>query len=268
MVSLLVARDLHHVYEGGFTALAGVDLEARAGELVCILGPNGAGKSTLLRVAAGLVTPTRGDVAVEGRSLASYGAKERARAIALVPQALRALPDVTVETFVGYGRYAHVGLFGRRRPEDREAVRRALEQVDAVELAPRPLTDLSGGQRQRALLARALAQEARLLLIDEPTIALDPEHQVLAFLQIARLTREGRAALVVTHDLNLASQFATRVILLHAGRVSAEGAASDVFRPERLAPVYGENLAYGTLPDPRGDGTRPFVLPWLVRREP
>jgi iron complex transport system ATP-binding protein len=266
MVSFLDARELRHVYEGGFRALDGIDLTVEPGELVCVLGPNGAGKSTLLRVLAGLVVPTHGTVQLEGRVLASLGAKERARSIALVPQALRALPDVTVETFVGYGRYAHMGLFARRRPSDREAVRRALELADAADLARRPLAELSGGQRQRALIARALAQEARLLLIDEPTIALDPEHQVLAFEQIARLTCEGRAALVVTHDMNLASQFATRILLLDAGRVAAQGSVSEVLRAERLAPVYGPNLAYGTLPGPGGEGTRPFVLPWLVKR--
>ncbi len=264
MVTLLEARGLRHVYEGDFLALDGIDLAAGAGELVCVLGPNGAGKSTLLRVLAGILLPTGGEVFVEGRPLAAYSAKERARSIALVPQALRAMPDVTVETFVGYGRYAHMGLFARHRPEDREAVRRALERADAADLARRPLTELSGGQRQRALIARALAQEARLLLIDEPTIALDPEHQVLAFEQIARLTCEGRAALVVTHDMNLASQFATRIVLLDEGQVAAEGSVSEVLRPERLEPVYGPNLAYGTLPAPDGRGTRPFVLPWLV----
>lgn len=263
MVERLEARGLEYAYEGKICALRGLDFSVGSGELVCVLGPNGAGKSTLLRALAGILRCSIGEVLLGERPLHHFGARERAKRIALVPQSLRSLPDVTVETFVGYGRYAHLGLFGRRGAADRDAVARALKHIDAAELAQRPLAELSGGQRQRALLARALAQEAAYLLIDEPTIALDPEHQVLAFEWIARLTCEGRAAVVVTHELNLASQFATRIVLLHEGRTAAAGSVEEVLRPAHLEPVYGKNLAYGSLAFPAGNGARPFVLPWL-----
>ena len=137
--------------------------------------------------------------------------------------------------------------------------------------AERPLSELSGGQLQRVLIARALAQQADVLLVDEPTSSLDPEHQIGVFELVARLTREGRAAVVVTHELNLASQFATRLLLINEGRAVAEGTVDEVLRKEVLEPVYGRHLAYGTLPvrtgpragESHADEQRPFVVPWL-----
>jgi iron complex transport system ATP-binding protein len=133
----------------------------------------------------------------------------------------------------------------------------ALADADASDLGSRPLADLSGGQRQRVLVARALAQEADVLLVDEPTTALDPGHQVAVFALIARLAATGRAVLVVTHEMNLASQYATRMILLDQGRVAADDTPAKVLRPEVLEPVYGSELHYGQLPD-----GRPLVVPW------
>jgi iron complex transport system ATP-binding protein len=268
VVKLLEAVGLEHAYEdrGGGAAiptLHGIDLSLGPGELLCVLGPNGAGKSTLLRALTGLIEPTRGQVLMHGKVAHRLDSRERARLVALVPQLLHALPEVTVETFVGYGRYAHQGYFTRPSQGDRAAVLRALAAADACELSARPLAELSGGQLQRVLFARALAQEAEVLLVDEPTSSLDPQHQVAAFELVARLTCEGHAAVVVTHELNLASQFATRLLLLDAGRPVAEGSVQEVLRREVLEPVYGRHLAYGELPAPRGDGKRPFVVPWL-----
>lgn len=263
MVKLLTAEGLVYAYDGVVRALAGVSLHLDPGELVAVIGPNGSGKSTLLRLLGGLLVPDAGSVELGGRPLGRLGPKDRARRIALVPQQLRALPDVTVADFVRSGRYAHLDLWRRPQPEDERAARRALAEADVGELGGRLLDQLSGGQRQRVLLARALAQEAELLLIDEPTNSLDPEHQILVFELVSRLTREGRAAVVVTHELNLASQFATRLLLLDEGRVAAEGGVDDVLRREVLQPVYGTHLAYGRLPAPVGAGDRPFVVPWL-----
>ncbi len=261
MVTRVVARGLGFAYPNGVEALAGVELEAAAGELVCVLGPNGAGKSTLLKLLAGLLAPRDGTVELEGVPLETLTPNQRARRIALVPQSLRALPDLTVADFVQHGRYAHGGWLARSSPGDRAAVQRALAQADLAELSARPLAELSAGQRQRALVARALAQEAALLLIDEPTSALDPEHQVAVFELIARLTGEGRCGVVVTHDLNLASQFATRLVLLDAGRKVADGGPEEVLVREVLEPVYGSDLLYLDVADGDGAG-RTIVVPW------
>lgn len=207
--------------------------------------------------------PTAGRVFLGDRELTDCKPRERARAVAIVPQYLDRLPEVRVRDFVLGGRYAHLGAWGRARDHDREAVDSALQACDASTLADRMLTRISGGQRQRVLIARALAQEAPILLVDEPTNSLDPEHQLAVFELLARQTCEGRAVLVVTHDLNLASQFATRMVLMTNGRVAADGDAESVLRPEVLTDVYGDRLAYGRLPVPRDPAGRPFVLPWL-----
>jgi len=263
VVELIRAEGVTHEYEGGLRAVDAIDFAAESGELVALLGPNGAGKSTLLKLLAGLLQPTAGTVRMDGEPIGAWNPRARAGRVAVVPQTVRALPEVTVESFVLYGRYAHMGPFGRRNPKDRAAVEKALAAADALDLKQRPLTTLSGGQRQRALIARALAQEADLLLIDEPTNALDPEHQVRTFELIARLTWEGRTAVVVTHELNLASQFASRVVLLDDGHVAAQGSVSEVLSEDVLAPVYGPNLRYGSLPVEHLSAERPFIVPWL-----
>jgi iron complex transport system ATP-binding protein len=266
MVTRIEARGLGFAYPGsdgaGPRAVDGVDLEVRAGELLAVLGPNGAGKSTLLRLLAGLLSPSGGSVLAEGEEVAGLAPRERACKIAFVPQAFGALPDVTVGSFVEYGRYAHAGVFGRRRPQDREAVLRALEAAGLEALAERPLAELSGGQRQRALVARALAQQAASVLVDEPTSALDPAHQLRVLDLLADLAARGHAVVVVTHELNLASQYADRVLLLREGRAVATGSVEEVLRPEVLEPVYGGDLCFGRLPAARAGAERPFVLPW------
>lgn len=247
-------------YPGPVHAVRGVDCAISAGELAFVIGPNGSGKSTLLRLLAGLVAPTGGSVTLAGAPLASYAPRDRARRIALVPQYLPALPEVLVADFVLSGRYAHVARWTSLGATDREIAARALAACDATELACRSMEELSGGQRQRVLLARAVAQEAQVLLVDEPTNALDPEHQIQVLDLLARLTCAGRAVAVVSHDLNLASQYATRLVLLDEGRVVADGSPERVLAREVLEPVYGSGLHYGTWPN-AGDRARPYVLP-------
>ena len=265
MVKLLEARALEHAYRDGPRALCGVDLDVAAGELVVVLGPNGSGKSTLLKLLAGLLPISAGSVRLEGKPLASWSAGERARRIAVVPQFLPALPELVVSDFVLGGRYAHRLRWRAASARDHECVREALERCDATEVACRSMHEISGGQRQRVLLARALAQEALLLLVDEPTNSLDPEHQVRVFALLRELVRDRKSALVVTHDLNLASQFATRICLLKDGLVARDGPVDLVLRREVLEPVYGPHLHYGRIEDGSGAGL-PFVLPWLQSR--
>jgi len=260
---MLRARELVFDYPGGRRALSGVELELAPGELLALIGPNGSGKSTLLRLCSGFLAPTRGSVELDGAPLHRMEPRERARRIAVVPQGLRALPDARVRDFVLGGRYPHLGrlagFLARATSADHAAVERALSESDAADLVDRRLDEISAGQLQRVLLARALSQEATLFLCDEPTAALDPEHQVRVFQLLEGLVRSGRAALVATHELNLASRFAQRCLLLEAGRVVASGSPEDVFRPDVLAPVFGRHLHFS-----RSSSAphRPLVVPW------
>ncbi len=263
MVARLLAKQVEHTYPGGVRALQGVDLELGAGELLAVIGPNGSGKSTLMRCLAGVLVPQRGEIRIDGQAVLSMPPRQRARRVAFVPQYLPALPDVLALDFVQGGRYAYARRWRTNQREERQLARAALERADAGEFAARMMTDLSAGQRQRVLFARALAQATDVVLFDEPTSALDPEHQLSAFEQIAGLCRAGVACAVVTHDLNLAGQFAARLLLLEGGRPRACGAADAILRPEVLAPVYGERLLYGRVGT--ASGTRPFVLPWAER---
>lgn len=259
---LVQAKGLEFEYPGPLRALAGAELCLREGELLVVLGPNGSGKSTLLSCLAGLAVPRAGSASVLGDPVLSTDVRERARRVAVVPQYLPALPGVDVQSFVLGGRYAWLRPWRGPDRSDLEAVERALQASDAADLGARGLDELSGGQRQRVMIARALAQEARVLLVDEPTNSLDPEHQVRVFELLARLVAGDRGAVVVTHDLNLASQFADRVVLMDGGRTVADGPVDAVLRREVLEPVYGRHLHYGRISG--ADGLeRPFVLPWL-----
>lgn len=262
---LLSARRIAYDYPGPLRALDGVDLELRAGELAVVIGPNGSGKSTLVKVLAGLVRPQHGEVSLAAVDLgahpiASFEARARARRISVVPQFLPALPEVLVADFVLSGRYARMQRWKAVGLDDRRAVDHALTECDASDLACRNMTELSGGQRQRVLVARAVAQDAAVLLVDEPTNALDPEHQIRVFDLLASLRSRERAVLVVTHDLNLAAQYATRLVLMDRGRIVADGEPRTVLERRVLEPVYGSHLFYGDWPE--ASGLRgPFVLP-------
>lgn len=262
MVKPLEARKIEFAYESDVPILRGVDLRLDPGELLALIGPNGAGKTTLIRVLAGILGADAGDVHIGDRSLAALSTRDRARDVALVPQELRLPGDVTVETFVEGGRYAHLGFFRRAALEDRQAVDRALDATELTELRTRRLAEMSSGQRQRVLMARAMAQQARTLLVDEPTASLDARHQIQTFELLLDLVRRDHSALVITHELNLASQFATRVALLHEGRIAATGTPVEIFRADVLEPVYGPDLHYGELATSPWNEPRPFVVPW------
>lgn len=241
-------------------AVDGISLELSAGEWLALVGPNGSGKSTLLRLCAGLDAPHSGSVRIDGDDLATLAPRERARRVALLPQSLPTVPPVRVRDVVLTGRYAHVRGPASIGAADARAVESALERCDVADLAERALHELSGGQRQRVLLARALAQEAGVLLVDEPTSSLDPEHQIGVCELLADLARAGCAVLVVMHDLVLASQYATRIALLDRGRLVRAGALADVLTPDVLAPVYGRELLF-TRWERTGSGAGPLVLP-------
>ena len=250
-VSLVLSR-LGFAYVPGQPVLDGVDLRVGRGEFVALLGPNGSGKSTLLRLAAGLLTPLEGQIGWDGSSLASLSRRERARRIAFLPQQVESVYMHTVRETVELGRHPHLGTFGRLSGDDLQAVETAMRRTEVGELATRSLHQLSGGERRRVFLAAALAQGGDLLLLDEPTAALDLHHQVTFMASLRELAREGRAVLCATHDLNLAATFASRIALLHGGTCVADGSAQEVLRAGLLKEVYGEGIWVGPHP---GGGT-------------
>jgi len=227
-----------HVSLGGTPVLHGVTLDVAPG-WTAIVGPNGAGKSTLLRLLAGLLTPSAGRVLLQGRALAGWPAAERARQIAWLAQQGEASGELTVREIVHLGRLPHLGLFTTPRAADERIVDDAMAATECLAWQHRRLHELSGGERQRALLARALAVQAPVLLLDEPTTHLDPPHQVALVRLCQRLVREraGQAVVSVLHDLPLALQ-ADRILVLQAGRVCAAGAHDDAAVHEALIAVF------------------------------
>lgn len=236
-------------YEAGREVLDRVEMEVGRGEFVAMIGANGSGKSTVLRIAAALRRPWHGRVRWAGRDVSAWPAAERAREIAILPQSVQPVYRLRARQVVELGRHPHrTGAWSSLGRDDREAVEAALAVCDATELAERDFDDLSGGERQRVLLASALAQGGRLLLLDEPTAALDLAHQVAAFAQLRVLAREGRAVLVATHDLNLAATFADRLVLLARGRVHASGAPAEVLTAANVESALGVGLWVGEHP--------------------
>jgi iron complex transport system ATP-binding protein len=245
-------------YEPGASVLAGVDVDVGPGELVVLVGANGSGKSTLLRLAAGLRRPDQGSVRLDGRSVVDLDPRERARAIAFLPQDVHPVHRLTAREVVELGRHPHRSVaWSSAGPADRAAVDEAIAVCDVTSLQSRAFDTLSGGERQRVSIAAAIAQSGRVLVLDEPTAALDLPHQVSVFELLSARARAGLAVLLATHDLNLAASFGDRVVVLHEGRVLASGSADEVVRTEVLGPVLGPSSWIG--PHPATGG--PCVLP-------
>jgi len=261
-VTLLDARELRYRHSAGAPeAVAGVSLRLARDEVVGVIGPNAAGKSTLARLCCGLLTPQQGSVSLQGEPLSRLSRRERARRVAFLPQNPPHDLSFTAHEVALMGRAPHLGLWSLEGPHDLDRARAALQEVDALDLGDRPISQLSGGERQRVFLARAFAQEAALLILDEPTAALDLAHQVLLVNALRRRAREGGGALLILHDLALAGAACDRLVLLDRGRVVAEGTAGDVLRPEVLSPVYGTDVE--VVPNPATG--QPLVAPRIVR---
>ena len=241
---------------GGREILHGIDLSLDGGTRVALVGPNGSGKTTLLRALSGVLQPWSGAVELGGIPIATLNARARARRIAVVPQTFTTPFAFTVREVVALGRTPYVDAFGRPSRPDREAVQRAMEVTGCVAIAERPLAQLSGGERQRAVVAMALAQGGDVLLLDEPTVHLDPSYQRAMLELLGRMARdEGALVLAVLHDLNLAAAMSDRVIVMREGRVVADGAPAEVITAGTVASAFGPGLAVG-----RHAGV-PFVLP-------
>jgi iron complex transport system ATP-binding protein len=224
----------------GRAVIDGVSLEVAPGDVVALIGPNGAGKSTLIRAASGLMRPARGRVTVDGREVHRLAPGERARRIAVVPQAVRLPEAFTVLDAVLMGRTAYLGWVGRETDADREAALSAMRRTSIDGLAARRIGELSGGEQQLVLVARALAQSAPVLLMDEPTAHLDLGHQARILGLVRDLARESElSVLLALHDLNLAARYAGRAALLHGGRLRAAGTPAEVLTEANVKEAYG-----------------------------
>jgi iron complex transport system ATP-binding protein len=242
--------------------LAGADLAVGEGEMVALLGANGSGKSTLLRVLAGTLHPSAGSVRLLGRPIGEWSRVEIARSVAVLPQSIELPAGFRVAEVVAFGRIPHAGGWFSGSADDERAVADALRDVDAEELADRAVTELSGGERQRTLIAMALAQEPRLLLLDEPTLHLDLAHQLALVHTLERLRRvRGFSVVAVLHDLNLAAGLADRSLLLHAGRLRDAGRDGLPIDPSLAREAFGVPIEEALT----ADGRR--VLATIPRRE-
>ncbi len=244
----------------GCWMVRGVGLTLHPGTLTALVGPNGSGKTTTLRLLAGLLKPSEGRVLGAGRDLSELPPRELAKRVTYVPQDTHLDFEFTVREIVAMGRHAHLGRFQPEGAHDREVIRRALERTDVLHLAERSVTELSGGERQRVVIARSLATEAGVLLLDEPTASLDIAHALDILALCRSLAAEGKTLCLAIHDLNAAARFADRVGLMAGGSLVADGTPDDIFTPDRIASVFGVSVE----PAVAADGTTHYVF----RRSP
>ncbi len=237
---------------GGRVALRGITMEVEGGEVVAVCGPNGAGKTTLLRCLVGFVRPSAGEVTLLGRSVWEIPPRERARVVAYLPQHPVCPPQFPCQEVVRMGRYAYADP-----PGDLRAVRWAMERTNTLHLWGRPFGATSGGERQRVLLARAIAQQARVFVLDEPTAHLDLAGQLETLRLLGDLRRTGAAVICALHDLTLAALVCDRVVLLAGGQIHAQGAPHEVITLSTLRAVYGVEAV--VIPHPQA--RTPVVLP-------
>jgi iron complex transport system ATP-binding protein len=219
-------------------AVDGVSFDVPVGTITAIVGPNGSGKSTLVRALLGRLPLERGVIRVDGQDAATFDRRELARRVAVVAQREEPAFPLPVPDYIALGRHPHAHLWSAADPERATAVARAIDDAEVRQFTDRSTDELSGGEWQRVRLARALAQDAPALVLDEPTTYLDIAHEMAAFELLDTLARRGLAILVVSHQLNLVARFAHRVVLLHRGTVAASGSPTDVMRGDVLERVY------------------------------
>jgi len=234
---MLAVRDISVKY-GPAEVICGVSFELRKGLILVLLGPNGAGKTTLIRTLNGSVPLAGGEVTLDEQPLSQLSRRDIAKSIAVVAQENETKFPVSVLEFVLAGRFVHGRAFGWESEADIQAARTALRECDLSEFEARLMNELSGGERQRVVLARAIATEARVLLLDEPTANLDLAHQALMFCLIRERCRKGAASVVITHDLNLAAEFADEIIMLKSGSIFAKGSPDEVLNQGNIDEVY------------------------------
>jgi iron complex transport system ATP-binding protein len=237
---VITVSDLVVTYpRAGRNAVDGVSFVADAGKLTALAGPNGSGKSSIVRALLGRADVLRGSVAVGGTDVRTLSLTELARRVAVVPQREESAFPTRVREYVALGRYPHLGLWRAPTAADETAVSDALEQAGVSTLAARDTDALSGGEWQRVRIARALAQRASTIVLDEPTTFLDIAHEMAIFELLSSLARSGLAVLLVSHQLNLVARFADTIVLLNEGKIATSGTPRDVMKADRLESIYG-----------------------------
>lgn len=249
---MIEVKNLFSSY-GRKMVLDGISLSAGAGKLVALVGPNGSGKSTLIKTLAGVLPVTRGDVRLDGRGVNEMPLRAKARRIAYLSQEREASPAMTVRDVVEIGRAPYRGWLGRVSEKGRQAIDRALERVEMMDYATRLFSELSGGEQARVLLARALAVEARVLLVDEPIASLDPFYQLTLMRVLKEEAASGALVIAALHDLALASEFADIVWMMKSGGLASVGHPNDTLTPETIENVFGVRPPEG--------GFKPAMLP-------
>ena len=241
MTSLQI-RQVYFSYFSGFV-LHDINLSVEAGEMVGLLGPNGSGKTTLIKLASGILKPGQGEIRLDGSSLSQLGRKLIARNVAVVPQRFHIPFGFTTSEVVMLGRIPFIRAFAGETATDRQAMVTAMERVGISQLTKRRFDELSGGERQKVILAMALAQQPKLLLLDEPTVHLDISHQIESLELVRSLNVEqGLTVIAAMHDLNLASLYFDRLILLKEGRILAEGTPAQVLTEDRIREVFSVSV--------------------------
>jgi iron complex transport system ATP-binding protein len=236
---ILEAEEIRGGYDG-HEVLRGLSLQLKHGDFVGIVGPNGSGKSTLIKALTGLLLLQGGEVRLGGRPLRAYAPRDLARVLAVVPQMIAPSFAFTVREVVEMGRYPHLARFAAPGGDDHRVVEEAMALTDVTHLQHRPVDQLSGGELQRVTIARALAQQPQVMLLDEPTAHLDLGHQMQVLQLLERLNREqSLTVLCISHDLNLAAEYCHRLLLMSVGRIYAEGSPTEVLTVEHLRAVYG-----------------------------
>ncbi len=237
-----------------------LNLNVMTNDFFIIIGPNGAGKTSLLKILSGTITPSAGSVLIYEKSLKSYTRKELSRIVALVPQNEQMEIPFTVEETILMGRFPHLPLLSPTRKQDRIIVEEAMEFTEVQHLADRHLDQLSGGERQRVIIARAICQQPKIILLDEPTAALDPAHQIKIMDLMEQLrTKKDITVIMVSHDLNLAAMYANHLLLLKNGEVQKEGSPEDVLTSDELEKGYGCKILVDKYP--LGKGLRINLVP-------
>lgn len=253
---MLSAKSLHLAY-GSKQVISDLDLELERGQLLGLIGPNGSGKTSLIRSLSGILKPVSGSISLSNKNIATFSEQERARQIAVVPQSAYLPPAFMVFETVALGRTPHLSWLGHLGAHDLDIIQRVLHASEIEHLSDRRINELSGGEQQRVLLARALAQDCPILLLDEPTAHLDLHHQVSLLNLVRRMAHEQNlAVLIAMHDLNLASLYTDYLVLLVDGRIRAAGTPTEVLTTETLQNAYQVPLQVH--PNPRHGS------PWVV----
>ena len=238
MANVIQAVNLQFSYKADKPLLADMSLNVEQGDFLGLIGPNGSGKTTILKLLSGFLRPASGKILLKEQEILSLSSRQRARILAVVPQLVTTPMPYTVRQIVEMGRTARLPLFAPLRHEDHEPIEQAINDMDLQSLQHNHFNELSGGERQRTIIASALAQEPELLLLDEPTAALDLGHKIKLMRILKKLQKRGIAIMVISHDIELMARYCERLTLLCEGRVLASGTASEVIQPHLIKQAY------------------------------